>query len=137
MEKREVIKKDVIQALKNGFIRLRKSMDGLGNEAFQEHLEDSKFAIALSATTMSEIERFLDQRYGKRVEGTSVTIKRAAHQMTLASETATEILISLLHVYPENVQQGILEDVNSRVTLECAIMNDPDVLKVCQSDCPC
>lgn len=137
MEKREVIKQDVIQTLKNGFIRARNSMDEIDEEDFQRHMEDSKFAIALSATAMSEIDRYLDLRYGKPKEGSGVTIKRAAHQMTLASEAATEILVSLLHVYPENVQQGILEDVSSRVTLECALMNDPDVLSACRTDRSC
>lgn len=130
MEKREEIKRDVLAALKCGSISTDREM---APEELEEQILNSKFALALSNASITEIDQFLDVLHGVQEQGSSVSIKRAAHKITLGSEVATELLISLLHAYPENVRQGIMEKVSSRVTMGCSLMNDPDILKACNA----
>lgn len=129
MEKREEIKRDVLAALNHGSICTDREM---APEELEEQILNSKLALALSNASITEIDQFLDVLHGVQEQG-CVAIKRAAHKITLGSEVATELLISLLHAYPENVRQGIMENVCSRVTMGCSLMNDPDILKACNA----
>lgn len=132
MEKREEIKRDVLAALKCGSICTDREM---APEELEEQILNSKFALALSNASITEIDQFLDVLHGVQEQGSSISIKRAAHKITLGCEVATELLITLLHAYPENVWHGIMEKVNRRVTMGCSLMNDPDILKACNAKC--
>lgn len=132
MKKQEEIKRDVLAALNHGSICTDQALDP---EELEQHVLDSKFALALSNASITEIDQFLDVLHGVQEQGSSISIKRAAHKITLGCEVATELLITLLHAYPENVWHGIMEKVNRRVTMGCSLMNDPDILKACNAKC--